>query len=435
VIARLLDALTGRVSAADVVVKVDDTLSLAIGPDGDTRVGGSRSRTSQLRVVREGRVGYAWSSGDDAGELVGRAMSSAVSGGELELLLPAPAPFPETITRTPRAAVADPEALDRLARLLLERLRRSDRRIEVWAERSAGSVEVGNTRGVLAGYECSLAGVGVVVESIGAGWAPPCRLHTAAAGLPALGDLEELADSLERRLAPPILPPARGGAALTRYPVCLAPRAVVTLLRPLRAALSGRDGWLAAGSLRDRLGERVFDERLSVSDDPLAPARPGSRPLDDDGVVSRRLTLIERGRPLALLADLETGARAGVPSTGHSWRTPGSAPRVGFTNLRVAPGIESRATLLTMMGRGLLVEELAWGGGPNPRSGTLALRAPWTYLVEGGMVRGRLEGITLSGNVFSTLEHLGAVGSDLSWVGAACVPSLLVEGLTVSQTA
>jgi len=43
-----------------------------------------------------------------------------------------------------------------------------------------------------------------------------------------------------------------------------------------------------------------------------------------------------------------------------------------------------------------------------------------------------LEGVTLSGNVFRALGQLAAIGNDVTWYGAICTPSLLVEGLTVS---
>jgi PmbA protein len=214
-------------------------------------------------------------------------------------------------------------------------------------------------------------------------------------------------------------------------PVCLAPRAVATFLRPLRAALTGHRAWLGDSPLRGRLGEQLFDPRLSLYDDPLADGRPGSRPIDDEGVVSRRLPLIDRGRVAGFTADLGVGARAMVPSTGHGWRTPAAPPRVGMTNLRMLPGPENRATLLTMMGKGILIEELQWGAGPNATAGTIALRAPWAYLVEGGRVRGRLEGVVLSGNVFDVLKELGGVGSDATWVGACCLPSLLVTEMSV----
>jgi len=429
VIARLLDRLSARVHGADTVAKIDDVLTLAISPDGDTRVSSSRSRTTYLRVIRDGKVGCASSTGDDAEELIARSLAAADAGPEVELLLPAPAPLPAVESHAPQAAGADATALDRLARALLERLQQSGRRVEVWAERSSGSVQVANTRGVHAGYQATLAGVGAVVESIGAGWAPPCRVHGAGAALPTLGDVEWLAAEVERRLAPPIVESYR---PLEQPLICLAPRAAATFLRPLRAALAGYEAWLGSSPLRDRLGERVADERLSVADDPLAPARPASRPVDDDGVVSRLLPLIERGRLLGFLADLELGARAGVPSTGHGWRTPNATSRVGCTNLRIAPGIEGPATLRTMLGRGLLIEDLDWRGGPNPLAGTLTLSAPWTYLVEGGVVRGRLEGVTLSGNVFRSLGQLAAIGNDVTWCGAISTPSLLVEGLTVT---
>ncbi len=425
----VLDLVSRRADRADAVSKVDDTLTLAIAPEGDTRVAASRTRMTHLRVEHAGRIGYASRLDGGSDELADAALVAAGGGPALHLFLPMPAPIPELAIRSPQATAAHVPELEGLARALLERLRRGDRRVEVWSERSIGSVQVGNTRGVLTGYECTMAGAGAVVESIGAGYAPPCRVHTCGTSLPGLPDLEALVDEVDHRLDPPLVRPPR--ALPAAMPVCFAPRAVATLLRPLRIALTGHQMLLGDSPLRGRIGDDVFDAKLSVFDDPLAPARPGSRPIDDDGVVTRRVPLIERGRLVGCLVDLEVGARAGVPSTGHGWRAAGAGSRVGFTNLRVLPGVETRATLLTMMGRGLLVLDLDWSSGPNPVRGTLHLRAPWSYLVESGAVVGRLEGISLVGNLFDTLARILAVGGDGSWVGAVCTPSLLFESMTV----
>ncbi len=427
-IGRILDALAGRVSAADAVVKTDDTLTLSISAEGDTRVSGARSQVSHLRVARQGRIGFASTSEDASSDLVGRAMSGAASGEELELFLPAPAPLPSVVTRAPQAAAADAAVLHGLARALYERLSRTDRRVEAWAERSTGAVQVANTRSVLAGYDVSLAGVGALVESISAESAPPCRIHCAGVALPTLLDVELLVDEVSRRLDPPIVERA---VALFDLPLCLGPRAAATLLRPLRAALTGYEAFLGRSPLRGRLGEQLFDGKLTLSDDPTAPGRPGSRPVDDDGVVSRRVMLVEAGRLAAFASDLLVGARAQVPSTGHGWRLPHAAPRVGLTNLRMQPGAESREALLGAMGRGVLIEDLDWGAGANPLPGTIALRAPWAYLVEGGTIRGRLEGVVVSGNVFEALNQIVAVGSDATWVGSQELPSLVVKGLSL----
>ncbi len=425
-IGRILDALAGRVTAADAVVKTDDTLTLSISPDGDTRVAGARSQISHLRVSRQGRIGFASATGDQGSELVGRAMAGAASGEELELFLPAPAPLPVVVTRAPQAAAADAATLRGLARALYERLVRTNRRVEVWAERSTGMVQVANTRSVLSGYEVTLAGVGAVVESIGAESAPPCRVYASGVSLPTLQDVELLVAEVDRRLDPPIVGSA---PSLSDVPVCLAPRAVAMLLRPLRAALTGYEALLGRSPLRGCMGDLVFDEKLSLTDDPLAPGRPGSRPVDDDGVVSRRLPLIERGRLTGVASDLLVGSRAQVPSTGHAWRLPNAAPRVGLTNVRMEPGADGRDTLLAAMGRGLFIEDLEWGAGANALAGTIRLRAPWAYLVEGGTVRGRLEGVVLSGNVFEALNNIRAIGGDPTWIGAQELPTMIVEGL------
>jgi PmbA protein len=97
----------------------------------------------------------------------------------------------------------------------------------------------------------------------------------------------------------------------------------------------------------------------------------------------------------------------------------------------VEPGSANREALLAGMGSGLLIADLDWGAGPNPLVGTIALRAPWASLVEGGEVSGRLEGVVLTGNVFEVLQRIVAVGSDATWIGAQCLPSMVVEGIGV----
>jgi PmbA protein len=428
VIERLLHAVAGRVAAADAVTKTDETVTVSLDDEGRVTVTETRSEISHLRLARDGRVGCASGPVSSPQSLAEQALADLPESEEITLHFPAPSPLPGVMTRSPHAAAAGPDALLALVRPLAARLIRTDRRVEVWAERSSGLVRVGNTRGVLAEYEVSTVGIGTVIESIGAGAAPPCRLHVASATMPSLVDVEMLVADADRRLEPQ---PMESMALPARMRVCFGPRALATLLLPLRAALLGRDALLGRSPLRGRRGEQLFDPRFSLVDDALVPARPGSRPIDDDGVPSRRVDLVREGRVAAMAADLRIGALAGVPSTGNGWRPSGGPPRVGFTNLLVRAGAADRAALLAPLVPGLLVEDLDWGPGLNPLSGALLARAPWAYLVEQGEVRGRVEGLSLTGNVFDLLTRVVAIGSDATWVGSWCAPSLVVDGVGV----
>ncbi|MGH7560689.1 MAG: TldD/PmbA family protein [Gemmatimonadales bacterium] len=427
-IERLLGAVAGRVPAADAVTKSDDTVTVELDDERRTAVASSRSVTSHLRVCAEGAVAVAGGTDRDPEELVARVLAALPHAERLTIHLPAPSPLPVVMTRSPQGAVAGPDQLLALLRPLADRLSRTHRRVHLWAERSAGSVRIANSRGVLAEYEVTLVGLGATVHSIGAGAGPPCHVHIAAVTMPAFPEIESLVSEVERRLDPvsietPPLPP--------RLPVWFTPRATAGLLRPLRAALLGREALLGGGPFRERRGERAFDERLSLVDDPLVPARPGSRPIDDEGVPSRRVTLVENGRIVGVAVDLRVGSLAGVPSTGHGWRRAGAPPQPGFTNLIVRAGDAGREVLFAPLSPGLLVEDLEWGAGANALPGSFAVRAPWAYLVAEGEVRGRLEGIVLSGNVFALLTRLIAIGSDATWLGGFCSPSLVLDGVSV----
>jgi PmbA protein len=428
VIERLLHAVAGRVAAADAVTKTDATVTVSLDDEGRVTVTESRSEVSHLRLARDGRVASA--SGTDLAPhlLAERVLADLPEGEPITLHFPAPAPLPGVMTRSPQAAAARADALLSMLRPFAGRLARTSRRVEVWAERSSGLIRVGNTRGVLAEYEASTVGVGAVIESIGAGAAPPCRLHVAGATMPSMVEIEGLVAETDRRLDPPPLESLRLPARLT---VCFAPRALAVLLLPLRAALLGREALLGRSPLRGRRGESLFDARFSLVDDALIPARPGSRPIDDDGVVSRRVDLVREGRLEAMAADLRIGALAGVPSTGNGWRPAFGPARAGFTNLLVRAGEADRSALLASLSPGLLIEDLDWGAGPNPLPGAIAARAPWAYLVEQGEVRGRVEGVSLTGNVFDLLTRVVAIGRDATWVGSWCAPSMVFEGVGV----
>jgi len=83
------------------------------------------------------------------------------------------------------------------------------------------------------------------------------------------------------------------------YPVILEPQAVADLMSFLvgaldarsadegRSAFSGKDG-------KTRLGEAMFDQRLSLHSDPMHPDLPGV-PATDEGVPAQRITLIRKG--------------------------------------------------------------------------------------------------------------------------------------------
>lgn len=427
-IARLLEQVRPRAGGADAAFTTDETISAMVGP-GAAEVSRSETVGCHLRVQHGGRIGMAGCTDLAVEPLIAAALTSAALGEPGTIILPAPSPLPQVITAAPAARSLSPGDCVGLARRLLERLEREDREVTAWAERSAGRVDVGNTRGVLAGYDVTLAGIGARIRVRSAPGTLQLRLHHASTDVPSSADMERLVGEADRRLTPPALD------APTLTPVArvgFAARAVIALLAPLRQMLLGLALFEGRAPLAGRLGERAFSPMLSLLDDPLAHGRPGSRPIDDEGVVCRRLKLIEQGMVRGWLADLATGLRLGVPPTGHGVRTPGAPPRTGWSNFVVEPGEADAGDLAALVGDGLVVLDLPLPSG-NLVDGRVALTTPWAYQVEQGEIVGRVERLTIRGNLTELLNRIIAVGRVVEWVGAAAAPAMVIEGVETGQ--
>jgi PmbA protein len=428
-ITRLLDAARARVQMADAVAKTDETVTLRLRDGEVVAAHSSEQAGHNLRVVVDGRVGVAGTTGLDVDALFESAVASAAAGEELPLLLPSPSPLPRVHTHVPRAAAASIAELAQLGRLLTDRLRRGQRSVTVHVERSVGSVQVGNTRGVDTEYQVTLVAldIDVVIPSVDGN--VRAVAHLAGADLPDQAAMEALIADLEQRLA---WATRSAPAPATTAPVLLLPQAVRTFLAPVEQSLVGKAHYLGTSPLTGSLGEAMLHPSLFLADDPLCDGRPGSRPVDDEGVASFRAPLIEGGVIRRCIYDLETGALAGHPSTGHGRRSTFGKAQPAFSNLVMGGGEHDLEALLALMGDGLLVDAVASGTGGSSRSGTFTHPVVLGFRVHGGEVTGRVEGVVVAGNVFETLGSIGGIGRDARWIGSSLLPPLLLHGVTVA---
>jgi len=425
VIGSILDAASRRARFADACVLRDETTSVTDIVSGH-EAARLATRRAHLRLEDGGRRGVACRDDGDVGALVATALESARFGPLGVLPLPLPASSSAVATSEPGAAGLDVAGLGTLAAGLRARIERGDREVRTWAERSLGRVDVANSRGVLAGYNSTVVGLGLVVTSRSGPGAPALRLHWSGAGVPSDQDLADLAAEVEDTLVPPLLdsalPPANG-------PVWLAPRALARLLIPLRQALLAHGVWSAHGPFSGRVGDQVVSEDITLSDDPLAAGRPGSRPVDDDGVVCSRRTLVARGVLMGALVDLEAAARFGVPSTGHGRRSGGARSWIGWSNVVLEPGQATASDLALAAKGGVLVRDLPVPVG-NLMEGRMTWRTPWAYRLEGGQVTGRYARYVLQSPVYDLLNRVVAVGKDARWIGAQRLPDVVLDGMT-----
>jgi PmbA protein len=441
VIDKLLDAAraNGGGAGADALWRREERTSVAFESGRLKTAGVTEEAGVNLRVLSGGRVGVAGTTAaaPDLEELVGRARASAELGEHLELAFPPTSPLPHVPTFFDRAANASLDQLIVMARHLVERLAREGCQVNVVIEREVGETAVGNSAGARGGYPST--GVGVTAEVIRIAADDVLMIYDQYVGgdLPTDGDLDALVRSIETRLEPALTVVSPPEGAL---PVVFTPAGLAAIVLPLEQALSGKMVLQGTSPLAGRVGEQVLDARLSITDDPLAPGGPASRPIDDECVPSALTTLVERGVVRGFVYDLETAARAKSRSTGNGRRGIFGKPRVAYTNLVIGSGEQPAGSgnalgggLLDGMTDGLVVDDLIGVGQGNVIGGGFSHPVGLAYRVERGTITGRVKDAAVAGNIYDLLKRIAGFGTDGRWLGSRWSPSLRLDGVSVAR--
>jgi len=439
---RLLESARAKVDGADALWRREEQTAVTFESGRLKSAGISEEAGLNLRVLAKGRMGVAGTTAakPDPGELVGRACASAELGEIVELAFP-PAPgsplpaIPTFFDRTANASLAE---LIRMGRLLVERLARPDCQVNVSVQREVADTAVGNTAGARGEYRATGIGVTAEITRIAGDDVLMIYDQYVGADMPGDADLETIVRSIDTRLTAALTIVAPPDGAL---PVVFTPAGLAAVVLPLEQALSGKTVLQGSSPLAGKVGEMMFDPRLSIFDDPLTPGRPSSRPIDDECVPSRATGLVEHGVVGQFVYDLETAARAKTQSTGNGRRGVFGKPQIRYTNVlfRGAYGVVPLQTdilgggLIADIDDGLIVDDLIGVGQGNVISGAFSHPVGLAYRVQRGEVTGRVKDAAVAGNAYDLLKRIGGFGNDGRWLGARWSPSLLLDGVSVAR--
>lgn len=140
----------------------------------------------------------------------------------------------------------------------------------------------------------------------------------------------------------------------------------------------------------------------------FSPSLPARR----EGTPTYKKAVIEKGVLQTLLYNLESGKKAGKPSTGNGSR---GASSIGTTyyNLYIEPGDKSREELFSMAERGIFITGMkGFHAGANVVSGDFSIESEG-FLIENGKKGRPVKSFTVSGNFFSLLKNVAALGNSI----------------------
>ncbi|MBN2187404.1 MAG: TldD/PmbA family protein [Dehalococcoidia bacterium] len=390
------------------------------------------SSSIALRIFKDGRVGFATASGvDDIETLLDMAVETSQFGNPAKFQFSPFGAYPQVSTFDSDVEETPMEQMLETGKELVAKVtsHTPDISCDVEVARGTSSMRIVNSQGGEAGYDKSfftLSMEGIVVEDTDMLFVgdseSSCRL---------LSGIGDLADRVIRQLE---MAERKAVVSTKLLPVIFTPHGVAScLLTPIALAFNGKTIIEGASKLSDRLGEQVFDRRLSLWDDATIAYGVGSYPCDDEGTPSHRLPLIAGGKVSNFLYDLQTAVLGGTRSTGNGRRMGNSPPRPAISSLIIGVGELSFTDMVKDVKEGLIVEQLIGADQGNLLAGDFGGNVLLGYKVENGEIVGRVKDVMISGNIYEVLRELLGIGREPRWVeGILQTPPLYCPRVSVA---
>jgi len=212
------------------------------------------------------------------------------------------------------------------------------------------------------------------------------------------------------------------------YEILLKNAASASLLHPHVSMFSGEAVQKDLSLLKDKVGEVVGSELITLVDDPFRTKSARSGAFDDEGVATKYKELIKEGKLTGFLHNLKTAKKGNTESTGSGFLT-----GISTTNFYFVEGNTEYEEAVKSMKKGLIITDLAGThAGCSAISGDFSLQASG-FLVEDGKIVRPVALITVAGNYLQLLKDVTHVCNDLYFnFGFVGSPSLKIKSLQVS---
>lgn len=215
-----------------------------------------------------------------------------------------------------------------------------------------------------------------------------------------------------------------------RGPMLLPPEVVGSLLMaPLLGALCADTVRQGRSPFASRIGQRIASPLLHLADVGAGfPGLPLSR-FDREGQPRRATTLIDAGVLQTFFTDSREARLAGLPATGSATGDAKAPPRVGPGAVGLRAGSHPVAEL-QRMDHGIIVTR--YSGTTNPVTGDFSGVVKGGFLVRGGEARPIRE-TTIAGKLWECLNRISAVSQERTiFHGIRAWPSIRVEDVAVT---
>ncbi|MCB9990403.1 MAG: TldD/PmbA family protein [Rhodospirillales bacterium] len=207
--------------------------------------------------------------------------------------------------------------------------------------------------------------------------------------------------------------------------IVLSPEAARSFFASVIEAISGTAVYRNSTFLKDKLGQQVTGNSITIEDDPHIKRGFASRTVDGAGMKADKITFIKDGVLQAFNLNLTAARKLGMDPSGREG---------GLTNIRILPGNQSPETLMADIKDGFYIKSFQ-GGGADVNNGSFSRPASGVEIKDGKLTNNAVAGFVVAGNLKDMFMN-AVVANDTPALpntkSSMAAPTTRIDGLKIA---
>ena len=398
--------------ACDVYMREVESTSVSLSKGIVKQIQSEKKQEIALRLVKDGYIGTAVTTDLEDETLIERALISLENQGSEA------SEFPNNMIKTVHGASV--EVAELTTEDLVEMVQSVNNKIKekapdidtgVHVTKTLKKVYLKNSSGFDGSYDYSNISLGMSTRT-GQGFHGASKSYSAGA-IPDVLDhhIDELI--LQHRLSD-----HKVELENESMPVVFSGRVMGSLMLRVLAGVNGGNVVKGISPLTDKIGEKIFSDKLTIRDVGNMSLGCNTMAFDDEGTPTQNTTLFENGILKNYLVSIGQSKKLNVLPTGNAIKRSlfskeiEDSPSVFDTNMIIEGDNMPDESLIADIKRGLLITGVMGAHTGNMVAGQFSMNISSGFLIEDGRLVGKVQGAMIAGNIYDLFKSVEAIGTE-----------------------
>ncbi len=219
-----------------------------------------------------------------------------------------------------------------------------------------------------------------------------------------------------------------GSIVSGKYKVLIDSKTMADIFTCFISMFDGNNVYYKQSFLTGKLDKKIMSSKFTLIEDPLNEKMVGKTLFDDEGTLTKKKVLVDKGILKSYLHSIKSANRDGVVPTGNMFGI------IDTRNLYIVPGDKSEEDLLSEMGDGILINEVVGTHvGINTTTGIISLQAEGMIIKDGKRDKA-IKNFVIATDFDTLFNNVIDIGNNLEFYNINFAsPSILFDNISISK--